>query len=139
MIEHLRILVVDDDPSMIEVLSAFLENKGYAVDTGENGFEALELLDQHEYDLVISDIDMAGMNGFELLKETRSRFPDIGIVLMTAYEEKYPLSEALGAGADGYISKPFNLRKFSLVFERAYWSALSRRQDWWDDHAVNEG
>ena len=52
---------------------------------------------------------------------------------MTGFEEEYSLSDALRAGADGYITKPFSLSKFSLIFERAYWHALSR-QDWWEQH-----
>ena len=78
---------------------------------------------------------MAGLNGFELLRSTRDRYSDIGFVLMTAYEKQYPMSQALEAGADGYISKPFTLKKLSLIFEQAYWHALSR-QDWWDAHAL---
>ncbi len=133
MIKHLRVLVVDDDPTVLDLLSAFLDAKGYSVCTCPNGQQALEAIEQDEYDLVISDIEMAGVNGFELLRQTRLHYPRIGIVLMTGYEEAHPLSAALRAGADGYISKPFTLRKFSLIFEQAYWNALSR-DDWWDEH-----
>ena len=133
MIRHLRVLVVDDDPTILEMLSAFLEGKGYSVASCANGQEALEALEAELFDLVISDIEMAGVSGFELLRQTRARHPNIGIILMTAYEESHPLSAALRAGADGYISKPFSLRKFSLIFEQAYWNALSR-DDWWDKH-----
>ena len=68
-----------------------------------------------------------------MFRQTRAKYPKIAIVLMTGYTESYPLSEALRAGADGYISKPFSLRKFSLIFEQAYWNALSR-DDWWIAH-----
>lgn len=77
------------------------------------------------------------MNGFELLKAMRKRVPDVGFILMTAYEDEHPLSEALEAGAYGYISKPFSLSKFSLIFEEEYWTAPSR-QDWWDEHSVEK-
>ncbi len=137
MIKHLRVLVVDDDPTIIDVLSAFLETKGYSVHTCSNGQQGLEAIEQEEFDLVISDIEMAGVNGFELLRQTRKNYPRIGIVLMTGYEEAHPLSSALRAGADGYISKPFSLRKFSLIFEQAYWNALSR-DDWWEEHVDEE-
>ncbi len=133
MIKHLRILVVDDDPDILEVLRTFLKERGYAVTAAEGGPEGIEALKLGPYDLIISDIAMAGVNGFQLLKTARERFPNSGIVLMTAYDERYPLAEALRAGADGYISKPFTLKRFSLIFERAYWKALSR-EDWWDAH-----
>jgi CheY-like chemotaxis protein len=138
MIKHLRVLVVDDDPIVVELLSAFLDTKGYAVQTSANGHQALEIIERQEFDLVVSDIEMAGVNGFELLRHTRVNYPRIGIVLMTGYEESHPLSVALRAGADGYLSKPFSLRKFSLIFEQAYWNALSR-DDWWDEYDDGSG
>lgn len=133
MIKHLNILVVDDDPGVTDLLGAFLETRGYSVRTCRSAREAFALLDEESFDLVISDIEMAEINGYELLRHTRAKYPKIGIVLMTGYAESHPLSEALRAGADGYISKPFSLRKFSLIFEQAYWHALSR-EDWWQAH-----
>ena len=137
MLRPLRILIVDDDPSTLEVIALYLDSRGHSVTTQESGEEALNALEENVFDLIVSDVHMAGMNGFELLKAVRKRVPDVGFILMTAYEEKYPLSEALAAGADGYISKPFSLSKFSLILEEEYWSALSR-QDWWDEHSVEE-
>ncbi len=133
MISHLKVLILDDDPSIVEVLGAHLNSKGYTTETRTNAREALDALRDEDFDLVIADIHMTGVNGFEFLKIARANYPRIGIVLMTAYQDRYPFSEALRAGADGYISKPFSLEKFSLIFERAYWNALSR-QDWWDAH-----
>jgi CheY-like chemotaxis protein len=135
MIKKLNVLLVDDDPSILEVLEAYLQSHGHYVACRSSGNGALEALRDGAIDLVISDVEMAGINGFELLRIARANYPRLGIVLMTAYESTYPMSEALRAGADGYLSKPFTLEKFSLLFERAYWSALSR-QDWWEDHNV---
>lgn len=135
MIKNLNVLLVDDDVAILEVLEAFLQSKAYQVVCRTNGSEAVDALRDYDFDLMISDIEMAGMNGFELLQIARRNYPNLGIVLMTAYESAYPMSEALRAGADGYISKPFSLEKFSLIFERAYWSALSR-QDWWEAHSA---
>jgi len=137
MLKPLRILLVDDDATTLKVIAIYLESREHSVITCTGGREALETLEDHVVDLIISDIQMAGMNGFELLKAVRKRLPDVGFILMTAYEDKYPLSEALEAGADGYISKPFSLSKFSLIFEKEYWTALSR-QDWWDEHSVEK-
>ena len=137
MISKLNVLLVDDDPSILEILEAFLQERGYLVECRGNAAEALDALRDQNFDLVISDIEMAGMNGFEFLKIARRNYPGLGIVLMSAYEESYPMSEALRAGADGYISKPFSLDKLSLIFNRAYWNALSR-QDWWEAHTVTK-
>jgi len=132
MIKHLRVLVVDDDPEIVELLDSFLESRGYAVRTCSNGADAIAALNESEFDLLVSDINMSGMNGFELLRATRKAYPRIGIILMTAYDDAHPIQEALRSGADGYIPKPFGLRKFARIFEQAYWQALSR-EDWWDD------
>lgn len=133
MIKHLRVLVVDDDPAILEVLTAHLLSKGYSVEAKPNAHDALDAVRRTPFDLVISDVRMAGMNGFEFIRIVRANFPSIGIVIMTAFEDEFPLSEALRAGADGYIKKPFSLSKFSLIFERAYWHAL-KREDWWEQH-----
>jgi len=133
MLTDLRVLVVDDDPSILEVLETYLTGKGFEVRCASGGLEGLAALADGPYDLVLSDIQMAGCNGFELLRAAREAAPGSAIILVTAYEEDYPLSAALEAGADGYLSKPFSLSKFSLIFERAFWSALSR-QDWWLAH-----
>lgn len=137
MLKPLRILLVDDDISTLEVITLYIESRGHTVYPCPGGVEALQALDDHPVDLIISDVQMAGMNGFELLKAVRKHSPEIGFILMTAYEDKYPLTDALEAGADGYISKPFSLSKFSLIFEEEYWTALSR-QDWWGRHTVEE-
>jgi DNA-binding response OmpR family regulator len=134
MIKPLKILAVDDDLSILEVLATYLGNCGHEVITCASGEAGLDALDRTSIDLVLSDIAMAGMNGFEFLRAVRERNSGIGIILMTAYDDFYPISEALRAGADGYITKPFNLKKFSLIFEEAYWNALSR-QDWWARHS----
>lgn len=133
MIEHLKVLVVDDEPAILDIVATHLRSKGYLVEARPSAASALDVMRRMPFDLVISDVRMAGMNGFEFIKVVRANFPGIGIVIMTAYEDDYPLSEALRAGADGYITKPFSLSKFSLIFERAYWHALSR-QDWWEEH-----
>lgn len=137
MLMPLRILLVDDDASTLEVIALYLESRDHSVVTCPGGEEALGILEDLAFDLIISDVKMAGMNGFELLRAVRKRVPEIGFILMTAYEDECPLSEALEAGADGYISKPFSLSKFSLLFEQEYWTALSR-EDWWDKHSVEE-
>lgn len=134
MISHLKVLVIDDELTILDVLETYLRERGYTVEARTNGEEGLAVLRDHDFDLVISDINMVGMNGFEFLRIARANYPELGIILMTAYEEEHPLSEALRAGADGYISKPFTLKKFSLIFDQAYWNAV-QREDWWASHS----
>lgn len=133
---ELAILVVDDDEAILEMLDLYLSEKGYQVTTKACPREGLTELRDHAYDLVLSDIRMAGMDGFEFLRIVRMNHPDIGIILMTGHSDAYPISKALAAGADGYLTKPFSLPKLGLLFEEAYWAAISR-QDWWEQRAVN--
>lgn len=130
MLKDLRVLVVDDDPGILETLGDYIRGLGHKVTGRRNAQEALEALRDDAFSLVITDAQMEGMDGLELARRIRSNYPDIAILVMTAHENKYPISEALRAGADGYISKPFSLRKFTIIFERSYWEALSRL-DWW--------
>ena len=133
MPKRLNILIVDDDPVILEVLDTYLHSKGYPIDHCTSTSDALVMLEKKAYDLVISDVEMAEMSGFDFVRLARERYPRIGIVLMTAFDDRYPLAEAMDSGADGYLAKPFTLNKFSLIFERTYWDALARK-DWWDAH-----
>lgn len=135
MLGKLRVLVVDDEPEISGMIAEYFREGGHEAVTASSMAEALAALHDRPADLLITDVVYAeGPNGLELARRAREEFPEIAIIVMTAFEERYPLSEALQAGADGYISKPFTLSKFSLVFEKSYWETLSRT-DWWDAHA----
>ena len=133
MADGLKILIVDDDPNVLDLISAYLTEQGHCVDARNNAREALDVLRDDDFALVFSDGKMAEMDGFEFVSIVRANYPKLGIVLVTAHEDEYPLSEALRAGADGYITKPFSLKKLSLIFSKDYWRAIGRG-DWWDDH-----
>ena len=131
MLKDLRVLIVDDDPDILESLGEHIRSLGHHVAGRRSSLEALEALREDTFSLVITDALMEGMDGFELARRVRKDYPDMAIILMTGHESEYPISAALRAGADGYISKPFSLRKFAMIFERSYWEALSR-MDWWN-------
>jgi two-component system OmpR family response regulator len=130
MLKNLRVLIVDDDPCILETLGDYIRSLGHQVTGRRSALEALDALRDNLFNLVITDAQMEGMDGLELARRIRSNYPEIAILVMTAHENEYPLSAALRAGADGYMSKPFSLRKFTIIFERSYWEALSRL-DWW--------
>lgn len=104
--ENTRILVVDDEQGYCEVLKTILTEKGgYAVETCNNGKEALEILEQKSFDIVISDLKMPIMDGYELLKEIKSREYDIEIIMLTAFGTIEKAVETMKAGAYTYITK----------------------------------
>ena len=100
-----RILVVDDDESLRWVTQAQLQQSGYQVDAAANGKEALAAIHENPPDLVITDLMMPGMSGVELLKSTRTDYPEIIVILVTAFGTVENAVEAMKAGAYDYITK----------------------------------
>ncbi|MEW6534745.1 MAG: sigma-54 dependent transcriptional regulator [Candidatus Auribacterota bacterium] len=107
MIRH-AILIVDDEPNMRESLYDILSDYGFCCDIAENGEHALQLLQQNEYSLVISDIKMPKVHGFALLKTVKERFPKTSLLLMTAFATISQAVDAIKSGAEDYITKPFD-------------------------------
>jgi diguanylate cyclase (GGDEF)-like protein len=114
-----RILVVDDEKIMQDVLRDILSDSGYEVETVENGKIALEKIDAGDYVLVFADIRMPVMDGMEFLRRARDAKPDISIIMMTGYASIDVAVEAMKLGAHDFITKPFNLEHVRLVAERA--------------------
>lgn len=125
MKSSISVLVVDDEEMMRSLLTKILSREGYNILTAEDGLQALEMLREDKIDIVISDMKMPRMNGFELLKHIKDEYPTTGVIIMTAYGDTYTVKDALLLGADEYITKPFKSFEISLVVERAYWRLLS--------------
>lgn len=106
-----RVLVVDDDPMILGIVQVGLEAAGHEVVLAEDGVEALGRLDRTRCDLVLTDVQMPRMDGFELIAELRSRAStrDLPIVLMTALAAPEQVVRGMRAGADDYVRKPFDL------------------------------
>ena len=108
--ESARILVVDDDPQNRDVLRRRLERYGFEVDTARDGIEMLRRIDAEDFDLVMLDVMMPGMNGLEALerlRRTRS-MTELPVILATALAETEDAVEGLGRGANDYVTKPFD-------------------------------
>jgi len=103
-----RILVVDDDPQIRRVMRATLTSKGYEVGDVRNGEEALEMLRAEAYDLVLLDMNMPGMGGVETCRLIRAG-SDIAIIMLTISNSEKDKINALDAGADDYVTKPFSM------------------------------
>jgi DNA-binding NtrC family response regulator len=127
MKEYAKILVADDEAMMRNLLLKILESEGYQVTVVSSANEALEKLMAEHYDLLMTDVKMPGMTGFDLLKQVKIEWPEIVVIIMTGYGDAYSVKEALLLGADEYLSKPFKSQEVSLIVERAYWRLLSAR------------
>ena len=107
----MRILVVEDERALNRVLTKHLKNKGYSVDSCEDGLSAREYLEMAEYDVVILDILLPGMNGWEVLAWIRQRELDVSILMLTALDSTEDKVRGLDGGADDYLTKPFALEE----------------------------
>jgi len=101
------VLVVDDEKNMRRSLQTMLSDEGYSVRAAESAEEALSLLGQEEFFMVITDARLGGMTGYEFLAKLRSRWPDLPALMITAYATPKLAVEAIKAGAMDYLSKPF--------------------------------
>jgi two-component system, NtrC family, response regulator PilR len=113
-----NLLIVDDEQSYRQLLSLVFEGDGHTIRTAMNGCQALELLQLEPADIIISDVRMPDMNGIELLRNARELYPDIGMVLMTAYASVEDAREAFKLGADDFIQKPFDVEELKVIVKK---------------------
>lgn len=109
----MRILVVEDEKNMNYVLKKYLINDGYTVDSCFSGTDAMEFIDCTHYDAVILDILLPGMNGLDIMKTLRKNGNDVPILLLSAKSTTKDIVAGLDAGADDYLTKPFDLQELS--------------------------
>ena len=115
-----RILTVDDSPTMCEMLAATLEPAGYDVLTAENGRQGLDIMKSNEVDIIITDINMAIMDGFAFIQKLREdkRHLAIPILIITTEDSDEMKQKGRAAGATGWIVKPFDPDKLLEVVRR---------------------
>src|SRR5436190_20672306 len=114
-----RLLLVDDEASILDFLTLLFQGEGYAVDTAPSVEAARKLLAERGYDLLLCDITMPDGNGLELLREVKSAGTRTPILMMTAYTSTKSAIEAMKLGAHDYISKPFDVEELKVVVQRA--------------------
>ncbi|NCD25598.1 MAG: sigma-54-dependent Fis family transcriptional regulator [Deltaproteobacteria bacterium] len=114
-----RILVVDDEAIARDNLALALSRQGHDTVTAASGNEALELLPAGDFDLVLTDLKMEGMDGLALLRTIKERFPDIEVVVLTGYPTVDTAVEAMRAGAYDYLAKPYRLDEARILVRKA--------------------
>ena len=112
-----KILLIDDDRLVLKSLKRFLENEGYVISCAENSQEALDFINQTEFDLIISDIRIPGVNGIELAHKARGILKEKNreitpIIFMTGYSDENSYNETQKIDASDFIYKPFDKEKF---------------------------
>lgn len=114
-----KILVVDDERNITDILATILKSRGYSVGTADNGKDAIEILKKESYDLVISDIRMPKMDGLTLLKEINKLKKDIITILLTGFATIDTAVESMKLGAFDYVVKPFDVTEIINVIAKA--------------------
>jgi excisionase family DNA binding protein len=117
--ERARVLVVDDELPVRELLNKTLTMSNYDVDTAADGSAALERLRDSEYDLLITDLKMPGLDGLSVIREVRRERPEIPVIIITSYSTEANAIEAINLGVAGYITKPFRLPRILAAAARA--------------------
>ncbi len=107
----IHVLVVDDEPVLRKVFRTSLAASGFVVVEARSGEEAVDILPQHPFDLVLLDINMPGIGGVEACREIRALAPKIGILMVTVRDAENDMVRALEAGADDYVTKPVRFRE----------------------------
>ena len=118
----MRVLVVDDEPALLESVRRGLVDGGWSVDTATDGEDGLWKAEEGGYDVVVLDIMMPGLNGYEVVREMRRRKVWTPVLMLTAKDGDYDQADAFDLGADDYLTKPF-----SFVVLEARLRALVRR------------
>jgi DNA-binding NtrC family response regulator len=126
---NIRILVVDDEEIARRNLSHVLTREGYLVDCAQDGAAALALLAENEYQLVLTDLRMPGIDGLELLRQTKQRCPGTEVVMITAHANAASAVEAMTSGAFYYVEKPFRLPDVRKIVGEATQKAALKREN----------
>lgn len=109
--KQLKILLVEDEPSLIFTLQDTLESEGYAVVVSEDGEHAVELVKEHKPDLMLLDIMLPGKSGYDICKEVRDLKFSFPIIMLTAKDQEIDKVKGLNLGADDYLTKPFGVKE----------------------------
>jgi two-component system response regulator AtoC len=115
-----KLLVVDDEEVIRDLLRETFLRKGYTVTTASHGKEALTKLNKEDFNLVVTDIRLPDISGMKILSESKKKYPDMGVIMITAYGSIKNAVKAMKQGAFDYITKPFNLEEMELVVDKFF-------------------
>jgi len=118
MSEKSKILVVDDEEALRTVLSSELVSEGYSVQDAGDGDEAIASLEKEKFDLILLDIKMPRVTGFEVLKHVKERYPQTKVVMLTGFADLKNAIESKKLGAEDFVSKPYDLVDLLTTIER---------------------
>ena len=133
-----HILIVDDEANVRKVLAALLAQGGYQTTPAKDAAQALDLVRAQDPDLILTDLQMPGMDGMELLARVRADFPEIPVVMLTAHGSIEAAVEAMKLGAFDFMTKPFDREQVLEVIGKALGQATRARLEWQDGNSRDD-
>ncbi|MHB1011673.1 MAG: sigma-54-dependent transcriptional regulator, partial [Desulfobacteria bacterium] len=124
-----RVLVVDDEPMIVSLLSAILREKGWDVTEAQSGTDGIDQLDRARFDVILTDLVMPGDSGIDLLRAAKEIHPDVEVILMTGFATADTAIEAMRNGAFHYIMKPLKPEEVVNLVEKAYSQRQLQREN----------
>ena len=118
MTDKVKILIVDDEPLIRDALAFKLTKDGYEIDTAEDGEKAIEKVEATSYDMIISDVMMPFISGFELLKILKERGTEAPVLMLTSLNSENAVLKAFDMGADDFMTKPFSPNELSVRIKK---------------------
>jgi DNA-binding NtrC family response regulator len=115
-----RILVVDDEEMIRDLLKETFHRKGYEIETAENGKDAIDRLDAQRFDLLVTDLRLPDLSGMKILTESKKKSPELGVIMITGYGSIKNAVKAMKQGAFDYITKPFDLDEIEMVVDKYF-------------------
>jgi DNA-binding response OmpR family regulator len=122
MDNQIRILVVDDEPKICHLIEQILKREGYQVDVSFSGIEALQMIGSFDYHLLLTDLEMPGVDGLELIRKAKEQDPEIRTIMVTGHTTVETAVQSLRHGFDDYIKKPFNILELKKVVKRTLYT-----------------
>jgi len=126
--EAFRVLVIDDDPGVLDYLEALMSRQGYQVSAVPSGEKALESLERSRPDLITLDVVLDGMDGLETLRRLKKRLPEVPVIMLSGHGHARTIVEAMQIGASDFLRKPFEVEELELAFQKALETRALRQE-----------
>jgi len=120
MAELKKVVVIDDEPGIVEELKGYLEEEGFAVETALDGSSGLEVIERFRPHVIVLDMKLPDIPGIEILRRVRTIYPGIRVIVSTGYVDPVLIEEAEVLGRDAFMQKPFNLETIKRELDRLF-------------------
>ena len=117
--DPIRVLIVDDEDQFVDAVVERLRLRGFEAEGVTSGHEAMELLHQSSYDVVLLDVKMPGLGGLEVIREVKEKWPGLQVVLLTGHGSSQDVEEGMQLGAFEYVMKPVNIDDLTRILRAA--------------------